>query len=74
MGSKRNPARSAAHPSQSKKLQKAKSMRNILAHEYGIVDDRIVFLAVTEEIEGDIREFLKSIDDHLQKKEDLKEK
>lgn len=58
----------------SKKLQNAKSMRNILAHEYGIVDDRIVFLVVTEEIERDIQEFLKSIENYLQKKEKVKEK
>ena len=36
-------------------------MRNILAHEYGEVDDEIVFNAVTEELEKDAIEFIKNI-------------
>jgi len=42
----------------SKRLQNAKSMRNILAHEYGKVNDEIVFNSITEELKKDIDEFL----------------
>ncbi len=44
-----------------RKLQDAKRMRNILAHEYGTVDNEIVFNAIKEEIEIDTTEFLESI-------------
>jgi len=40
------------------KLKDAKGMRNILAHEYGHIDDKIVFEAVTEELIGDVGKFL----------------
>lgn len=43
------------------KLQDAKRMRNIIAHEYGEVDDEIVFEAIKEELEKDVKEFLKMI-------------
>jgi len=43
------------------KLKDAKRMRNILAHEYGKVDDEIVFHAIKEELEKDIKEFVKSV-------------
>lgn len=43
------------------KLQDAKRMRNILAHEYGKVDDEIVFNSITSELEDDVKEFLKEI-------------
>ena len=43
------------------KLKDAKGMRNIIAHEYGRVDDKIVFEAITEELEKDVREFIKNI-------------
>lgn len=56
----------------SAKLQDAKGMRNILAHEYGKVDDNIVFHAVTEELENDVREFLENVKTYLQKKEQEK--
>ena len=52
-------------PLLSKKLQDAKSMRNILAHEYGIIDDTIVFHTITEELENDVREFVESIKNYL---------
>lgn len=44
-----------------KKLKEAKGMRNIIAHEYGKVDDEKVFYAVSEELIPDVREFLNSI-------------
>ena len=43
------------------RLQDAKRMRNILAHEYGEVDDEIVFHAISEELVGDSRAFLRSV-------------
>lgn len=49
------------------KLKDAKGMRNILAHEYGIVDDSIVFEAITEELISDVRNFLEMIEKHLKK-------
>ena len=41
-----------------KKLQEAKGMRNIIAHEYGKIDDEIIYRAVSEELEEDIEEFV----------------
>ncbi|MBI2145862.1 DUF86 domain-containing protein [Candidatus Woesearchaeota archaeon] len=52
-------------PVLSKKLQDAKSMRNILAHDYRIVDDAIVFHTITEELEKDVLEFLESITNNI---------
>ncbi|MAH47984.1 hypothetical protein CMI37_19335 [Candidatus Pacearchaeota archaeon] len=42
----------------SERLQDAKSMRNIIAHEYGEIDDEKVFHAVTEELIPDTKKFL----------------
>ena len=42
----------------SEKLKDAKGMRNILAHEYGNVDDIIVFNSITKELIDDVNEFL----------------
>ena len=44
------------------KMRKAKGMRNIIAHEYGKIDDERVFRAVTEELIEDVRNFLKEIE------------
>ena len=44
-----------------KKLNNAKGMRNILAHQYGKVDDQVIFEAITEELENDVEEFIKRI-------------
>ena len=41
-----------------KKLKNAKGMRNIIAHEYGKIDDEIVFEAIKEELSKDVREFI----------------
>ena len=46
----------------SKKLKDAKGMRNFIAHEYGKIDDEIVFNSVTEDLEKDTKEFIKSIE------------
>jgi len=43
------------------KLRNAKGMRNIIAHEYGKIDDELVFEAVSEHLEKDIKEFINII-------------
>ena len=43
------------------KLKEAKGMRNIIAHEYGKVDDELVFPAVKEELIPDVEKFLQKI-------------
>ena len=45
----------------SERLKGAKGMRNILAHEYGEIDDEIVFESVTQELERDTREFIETV-------------
>ena len=44
-----------------KKLSDAKGMRNVITHQYGKIDDERVFLAVTEELEKDVNDFLDSL-------------
>ena len=43
------------------KLKEAKGMRNILAHEYGEVDNSVVYSAVKDELHVDIEKFIISI-------------
>lgn len=43
------------------KLKDAKGMRNIISHQYGTVDDEIVFESITEELKKDVRNFIKNI-------------
>jgi len=45
----------------SKKLKEIKSMRNFLAHKYGKVNDELVFHALAEELEKDVKEFLRAV-------------
>jgi len=45
----------------SNKLGDAKSMRNIIVHEYGNIDDKKVFDAIKCEIALDVREFLEAV-------------
>lgn len=49
----------------SKKLRDAKGMRNIIAHEYGEINDEKVFNSVKNELEKDINEFLEIIRKNL---------
>jgi uncharacterized protein YutE (UPF0331/DUF86 family) len=42
------------------KLKDAKGMRNIISHQYGSIDDKVVFVSITDELRKDVREFLKS--------------
>jgi len=43
------------------RLKAAKSMRNFIAHEYGELDDKLVFQAINEQLEKDIKEFINII-------------
>ncbi len=43
------------------KLKEAKGMRNILAHEYGRIDNELVFHSLAEELIPDVQEFIKLI-------------
>lgn len=47
------------------RLKEAKGMRNMLAHEYGKVDDKIVFNAIKEELIDDVNEFVTKIEKGL---------
>ena len=42
------------------KLKNAKGMKNIISHQYGKIDDEIVFEAITEELEKDVRDFVEN--------------
>ncbi len=44
-----------------KKLKKAKGMRNIITHEYGSIDDKIVFDAIAKELQRDAKEFIRVV-------------
>ena len=44
-----------------KRLQNAKSMRNLIVHAYGTVDDKMVFEAITQELPADASAFLKAV-------------
>jgi len=44
-----------------KRLKQAKGMRNFISHEYGKVDDELVFEALSGELEKDTMEFLDAV-------------
>ncbi len=43
------------------KLKDAKGMRNVISHQYAVVDDEIVFEAITKELAQDAKEFIKAV-------------
>ena len=43
------------------RLKNAKGMRNIISHQYGKVDDEIVFESITENMDKDVKEFIEKI-------------
>ena len=51
----------------SKKLRDAKSMRNIIVHEYGEIDDEKVFNSIKEELENDVNEFIDNMREIINK-------
>ena len=44
------------------KLKNAKGMRNIINHQYGKIDDEIVFEAITEELDKDMAKFVEIVE------------
>ena len=44
------------------KLKNAKGMRNIINHQYGKIDDEIVFEAITEELDKDAAKFVEIVE------------
>ncbi len=44
------------------KLKNAKGMKNIIAHQYGKINDDVVFEAITEELEQDIEAFMTCVE------------
>lgn len=49
------------------RLKNAKGMRNIISHQYGKVDDELVFESITNELIIDSKEFIKEISNWLNK-------
>ncbi len=45
----------------SKRMKYAKGMKNIIAHQYGRIDDETVFDAVREELGKDARQFVECV-------------
>ena len=43
------------------KLKNAKGMKNIISHQYRKIDDEVVFEAINEDLEKDVKEFIRSI-------------
>lgn|SRR3989338_7389553 len=52
-------------PELCKKLIHLKGMRNIIAHEYGKVDDEIVFEIISNELERDASKFIRCIEEKI---------
>jgi len=50
------------------RLKNAKGMRNILAHQYGNIDDEIVFEAITGEIIKDAFDFIECIKENIEER------
>ena len=44
------------------RLKDAKGMRNIIAHQYGQVDDEVVFESITQEVVRDVKDFVSEIE------------
>lgn len=45
----------------SKKMKEAKGMKNFISHQYGEVNDELVFNAITKELKRDIEKFINQI-------------
>ena len=46
----------------SSKLRDAKGMRNIIAHEYGNIDDELIFETISNELKKDVEDFIDNIE------------
>jgi len=40
------------------RLKDAKGMRNFIAHQYGQINDKLVYEAITEDLEKDVKKFI----------------
>ena len=49
-----------------KKFKDAKGMRNFIIHQYEKIDDLMVYSAIKEELENDIREFIRVVKQELE--------
>jgi len=47
------------------KLRDIKGMRNFIIHQYGKINDELVFEVITEQLERDIKEFINIIKEVL---------
>lgn len=47
------------------KLKNAKGMKNIISHQYGKIDDEIVFEAIKEELGKDVRKFVGVVEKNI---------
>ncbi len=45
-----------------KRLKDAKGMRNIIIHQYGKIDDGLIFDSISHELEKDVLAFIKQIE------------
>lgn len=45
------------------KLKCAKGMRNIISHQYGSLDDKIIFESIKGELDKDVNEFIALVED-----------
>jgi len=44
------------------RLKNAKGMRNIISHQYGKIDDEIVFESITEDLDKDVKKFILTVE------------
>lgn len=54
-------------------LIKAKGMRNFIVHEYGKIDNEVVFNSIHNQLENDINELINNIETALNKTEEIKD-
>lgn len=45
-----------------RRLKDAKGMRNFIAHQYGQINDKLVYEAIKEELEKDAKEFISVVE------------
>ena len=48
-------------------LKDAKSMRNIIAHQYGKINDEIVFDSIKKELERDTEAFIQNVEKYIKR-------
>lgn len=58
----------------SENLKLAKGMRNVLAHQYGEIDDSRIFYSIEQDLKRDIEEFLSNIEEGLKEENDREKK